>query len=157
VRNEIMQMNTLSELKKQLSGIHEVYFEQFIVSVLSWYQYEVISPANKWETFDRRVISDYQPPNIFHLFEYPNLEAETIINQFIMSDAEFRQDEYPGLEFKQAKTDSIYAFNNVYKDVYDYMGHDVHLVLDAYRLFHCFQDDAMEKGVYYNQCLTEVW
>lgn len=157
VNKQIINMEAFNNLQRRLKGIHKHHFEQFVVSVLSWYQMEVTTPPNKWNTFEGRVLQDHYPPNLFDIFEYPNLDSDTIINQFILSDTLFRQEEYPELDFEEAKSNAIFAFNQIYHDILDHMLDDISLVLNEYRLFHCYLDDANFKGNFINQPFVEVW
>jgi hypothetical protein len=149
---EIIRSDRLNKIRDSMELIDQECFEQFVVGVISWYQNEITHPTIPFnETPDWA-----KPPNIFHLFEHPNLYAETIFNLFVESDARFFMKER-GMDHRHARDNAIDTFNNSNAEYWDHMRCDTEHVLNGYHLFYCYQDDARDETSYYNPYVKEVW
>ena len=149
MKQDIMKFQTLANLN--YSMLHKDCLEQFVVSVLIWYQqYEPIR--------FRSSEGINQVPNIFNIFECPSAHGDSIINLFIESDIRKTSIlEERALDLPHIRMNSIEAFNNSFEHIYLHMIEDIRTVLDAYRLFYCYEDDATVKGKYFNPYVKEVW
>ena len=145
----IMKRETILNLGTQL--VSSTNIDQFVVAILSWYQsYE----KNQFR-FDE--FGQWEPPNLFQLFEYPSYEGEIILGLFIKSEVDKKMNEDPSSDYESVENDTIHIFNEAYYEIYGFMISDVQKVMDAYHLFYCFQDSPDAPRIYYNPSLTEVW
>ena len=147
--HNIMKFETLDNLNYSL--VHKDCLEQFVISVLIWYQqYEPV----RFQTNEGLNLV----PNIFNIFEYPSAHGDSIINLFIESDMRKTSLlEGAAADLPEIKVRSIEAFNSSFEHIYLHMIEDIRTVLDAYRLFYCYEDDAIVKGKYFNPYVKEVW
>lgn len=149
VRYEIISMDRIRTMKDEMEMIHPECFDQFVAAVIAWYQEEITNP-------DKQVTCTSKPPNLFHMFEYPNWNAEIVFDLFVMSDT-YGLMERQERNYKDSKDIAVDTFNNRSMEYLGIMEHDVSLVLNGYHLFHCFQDDAQSGARYYNPYAKEVW
>lgn len=148
----LMRLDRQNQIRDKMEIIHEEYFGQFVAGVILWYQHQISHPTvyfeHKW--------LEPKPPNLFNMFEYPNLYTDTIVNLFVESDAQkiMIDDERP---YHEARDIAVDTFNNANLHYRDQMNHDVSAVLDGYHMFYCYQDDAFDLTNFHNPYVKEVW
>lgn len=149
----------LAELERLHFGLLDTRcIDQFTAAVIAWYQEEIITnPHGFWGSGITSV-----PPNVFHLFEYPNIYSDIVFNQFIKSvELRMRKDEeYTGFEIMEAPGLEVIAakvFQEHFIDLYEKMLNDVMLILNKYSLSFCYKDDASVNEIFYNLPIRGVW
>ena len=151
--DQIMKASSLEIVKKRMEIIHPTNFDQFVAKVLSWYQVSAAAHDNK----NSEGFINYDCiPNVFSLFEYPGVVGEQIYFMFLDSQTQNRMDKF-NESYLVAKDAAMRQINDDNAVTRFRMQFDVKEVLDVYRLFYCYQDDAHNSSEYYNPYTTEVW
>ena len=151
--NNIISSTQLYQAKSLMNLLHMIEpeeFDHFVVSILRWYEERSKHSVEFHEDIPTSA------PNVFQLFEYTGDAEEMVINRFINSDTR-RVMDAEGIGFELAEESAVRAYNDRLENNYPLMVSDVFTVLDQYKLFYMYQDDASIHPIYRNQCLKEVW
>ena len=151
--NQIMKASSLEIVQNRMEIIHPSHFDLFVAKVLSWYQ--VSTAAHDNENSEEFINHNYIP-NVFSLFEYPGVIGEQIYFMFLDSETQNRMDNF-NESYPVAKDAAMRLINDDDAVTRFRMQLDVKEVLNVYRMFYCYQDDAHDSSEYYNPYTTEVW
>lgn len=150
--SQLIKANQLNQIRDQLDFVHADCFDQFVTAVINWYQREVTHPTLYLDMVDRVQLV----PNVFCVFEYPANNSEIITRLFFDSIVRYKMDQHQS-GYKEVEDEAVEVFNDTLLERHPLMIKDIQRVLDAYHLFHCYNEDGFTPYFYFNQSLREVW